>query len=100
MLNLNLPERFELSGPSHDWFVEDDPSDDFCAGRSGQGPGVMVEALKVDALHKRHQVEVRHVHLVSALEDINILVQNQMTHISVNVVHVNLTTFVPYLPFG
>ena len=73
MLNLNIPERFELSGPSHDWFVEDDPSDDFCAGRSGQGPGVMVEALKVDALHKRHQVEVRHVHLVSALEAKNIL---------------------------
>ena len=79
MLNLNLPERFELSGPSHDWFVEYDPSDDFCAGRSGQGPGVMVEALKVDALHKRHQVEVGHVHLVSALEDKNILVQNQLT---------------------
>ena len=71
MLNLNLPERFELSGPSHDWFVEDDPSDDFCAGRSGQRPGVMVEALKVDALRKRHQVEVSHVHLVSALEDKN-----------------------------
>ena len=73
MLNLNLPERFELSGPSHDWFVEDDPSDDFCAGRSGQGPGVMVEALKVDALHKRHQIEVSHVYLVSALEAKNIL---------------------------
>ena len=73
MLNLNLSERFELSGPSHDRFVEDDPCDDFCAGRSGQGPGVMVEALKVDALHKRHQVEVGHVHLVSALEAKNIL---------------------------
>ena len=79
MLNLNLSERFELSGPSHDRFVEDDPSDDFCAGRSGQGPGVMVEALKVDALHKRHQVEVCHVHLVSALEAKNIIVLNQMT---------------------
>ena len=98
MLNLNLPERFELSGPSHDWFVEDDPSDDFCAGRSGQGPGVMVEALKVDALHKRHQVEVRHVHLVSALEYNNNLVQNQMTQTSVDVVNVNSSTFVPFLP--
>ena len=73
MLNLNFSERFQLSGPNHDWFVEDDPSDDFCAGRSGQGPGVMVEALKVDALHKRHQVEVSHVNLVSALEAKNIL---------------------------